>query len=93
MDLSRQFIQVLVVISTDAGKCYNRFNHITMSLLLRAIVGSTGAIDAMLIPIQTMKFYQHTDRGDSNTTWGEGKNPIHFRAFTRETVQLQHAGL
>jgi hypothetical protein len=70
MDLLRQFSQVLVAISADADKCYGHINHITVSLLLCAIVGSTGAVDAMLIPIQTMKFYQCTGRGDSNTYMG-----------------------
>jgi hypothetical protein len=70
MDLSRQFRQVLVTISADADKCYDRINHIMMFLLLHTIVGDTGAIDAMLVPIQTMKLYQHTGRGDSNTYMG-----------------------
>jgi hypothetical protein len=70
MNLLRQFRQVLVTISADADKCYNRINHITMSLLLHAIIGGTVAIDAMLIPIQTMKFYQCTSRGNSNTYMG-----------------------
>jgi hypothetical protein len=41
-----------------------------MSLLLRAIVGKTGAVDAMLTLIQSMKFFQRTGRGDSNTHMG-----------------------
>jgi hypothetical protein len=44
MDLSRQFRQVLATISVDTDKCYNHINHITISLLLHAIVGGTGAI-------------------------------------------------
>jgi hypothetical protein len=70
MDLSRQFCQPLVVILADADKCYDRINHIAMSLLLRAIVGDTGADDAMLTPVKTMKFYQRTGKGDSNTYMG-----------------------
>jgi hypothetical protein len=70
MDLLRQFRQVLVVISADADKWYNHINHITVSLLLRTIGGGTGTVDAMLVPIQTMKFYQRTNRGDSNTYMG-----------------------
>jgi hypothetical protein len=34
MDLSRQFCLPLVAISADADKCYDRINHIIMSLLL-----------------------------------------------------------
>jgi hypothetical protein len=41
-----------------------------MSLLLRAITGNPDAISAMLTPIQRMKFYQRTGRGDSNTFMG-----------------------
>jgi hypothetical protein len=60
----------MVAISADADKCYDCINHIVMSLLLRAIVGKTGAVDAMLTPIQSMKFFQRTGRGDSNTHMG-----------------------
>ncbi len=59
---------MLVAISADSDKCYDHINHITMFLLLHAIVGSTGAGDAMLI--QTMKFYQPTGRGNSYTYMG-----------------------
>jgi hypothetical protein len=49
-----------------------------MSLLLLAIVGSIGSIVAMLFPIQTMKLFQRTARGDSTTFMGgRGKdNPL-----------------
>jgi hypothetical protein len=70
MDLSRQFRQPMVAILADADKCYDCINHIVMSLLLRAIVGETGAVGAMLTPIQSMKFFQCTGRGDSNTHMG-----------------------
>ncbi len=70
MDLSRQFHHLLVAIWADADKCYNRINHITMSFLLCAIVGNTGAVVALLTPIQTMKFYQCTGRGNLNTYMG-----------------------
>jgi hypothetical protein len=70
MDMSRQFRQPLAAISADADKCYDPINHIVMSLLLQAIVGKTGTVDAMLTPIQSMKFFQCTGRGDSNTHMG-----------------------
>ncbi len=38
-DLSRQFRQPLVAVSANADKCYDRINHIIMSLLLLAIGG------------------------------------------------------
>jgi hypothetical protein len=56
--------------SADADKCYNRINHIIMSLLLLAIIGSMGPVVAMLHPIQTVKFFQRTARGDLTTFMG-----------------------
>jgi hypothetical protein len=70
MDLSRQFHQALVAILADANKSYDQINHILMSLQFWSIVGTTGAIDAMLKSIQMMKFYQRMERGDSNTCMG-----------------------
>jgi hypothetical protein len=78
MDLSRQMRHPLATMSTDADKCYNQINHIIMSLLLLAIVGSIGSVVAMLFPTQTMKFSQQTARGDSNTFMGgrSKENPL-----------------
>ncbi len=70
MDISRQLRHSLATMSADADKCYDRINHIIMSLLLLAIIGSMGPIVAMLHPIQTMKFFQRTARGDSSTFMG-----------------------
>ena len=44
MYLSRQFRQPMVAVSADADKCYDRINHIIMSLLLLAIGGEDGPI-------------------------------------------------
>ncbi len=44
-----------------------------MSLLLLAITGWHGAIAALLLPIQTMKFFQRTGLGDSDTFMGRPK--------------------
>jgi hypothetical protein len=60
----------MALVSAVAEKCYNRINHIVMSLLLCGITGNPEAISAMLTPIQCMKFYQRTGRGDSNTFMG-----------------------
>jgi hypothetical protein len=64
--------------SADADKCKNCINHITMSLCLLAIVGTIGNIVSMLHPIQVMKFFQRTARGDCTTFMGgRGKdNPL-----------------
>ena len=71
MDLSRQLRLPLVAVSADADKCYDRINHIMMSLLLLAISGDSGSIKAMLSCIQQMRFFQRTGRGDSNTFMGD----------------------
>jgi hypothetical protein len=56
-----------VAVSADADKCYDRINHIIMSLLLLAIVEDERSIRAMLLCIQEMRFFQRMGRGDSNT--------------------------
>jgi hypothetical protein len=65
MDISRQLRHPLATMSADADKCYIQINHIIMSLLFLAIVGSMGPLVALLHLIQTMKFFQRTARGDS----------------------------
>jgi hypothetical protein len=69
LDFSCQLRHPLVTMSADADKCYDHINHIIMSLLLLAIVGTIGPV-AMLHPIQSMKFYQRTAHGDSKTFMG-----------------------
>jgi hypothetical protein len=70
MDLSRQYRLLLVAISVYADNCYDRINHIIMSLLLLALTGEQGPIESMLKPIQQMKFNQRKGRGDSSTYMG-----------------------
>ncbi len=70
MDLSRQLQHPLATMSADVDKCYDHINHIIMSVLLLAIVGTIGNVIAMLHPIQTMKFFQRTAQGDSTTFMG-----------------------
>ena len=69
-DLSRSLRLPMGVVSTDASNCYDRICHIIMSLLLLSITGWQGAIAALLLPIQTMKFFQRTGLGDSSTYMG-----------------------
>ena len=92
MDLSRQLRHPLATMSADADKCYDRINHIIMSLLLLAIVGTIGPVVAMLHPIQTMKFYQRTARGDSKTFMGEGDGITHSRVYAKATAPHRPAG-
>jgi hypothetical protein len=78
MDISRQLRHPLATMSADADKCHNQINHIIMSLLLLANIGSMGPVVAMLHPIQTIKFFQRTARGDLTTFmggWGRD-NPL-----------------
>ena len=70
MDPSRQLWRPLATMLADADKCYDRINHIIMSLLLLAIIGTIGPVVAMLHPIQSMKFYQWTAHGDCKTFMG-----------------------
>ncbi len=66
MDLSRQLRHPLATMSADVDKCDDQIHHIIMSLLLLAIIRAIGPVVAMLHPIQSMKFYQQTARGDSS---------------------------
>jgi len=78
MDISRQLRTPLANVSVDADKCYDRINHIIMSLALLALVGVSGLVTTLLHPIQTMKFYQRTAWGDSTTYMGgrTNSNPL-----------------
>jgi hypothetical protein len=57
----------MIAVSAGTDKCYDRINHIIMSLLLLAIGEEEGPISVMLRPIQQMRFFQRTGRGDSDT--------------------------
>ena len=73
-DISRQFRLAMGIISADAANCYDRINHVIMALLFLAIGVPTGAIAAMLMSIQLMKFYLRTGWGES--TRCIGGNPL-----------------
>ncbi len=77
-DISRQLKILMATVSLDANKCYDRINHIIMSLLLLSLIGATGLVTALLHPIQSMRFYQRTAFGDSKTFMGGrvGGNPL-----------------
>jgi len=69
-DLSRQARHPMTVVSADAAYCYDRVNHIIMSLVWLVLTGNMPAIVATLICLQTMKFFQRTGFGDSKTFFG-----------------------
>ncbi len=70
-DLSRQARQPMIVTSADATYCYDRVNHIIMSLLWLVLTnGNIPAIVAALICLQTTIFLQQTGFGKSKTFFG-----------------------
>ena len=69
-DLSRQARQPMGVSSVDASNCYDRVNHIIMSLVWLSLLGDYRVIYVALLCIQTMKFFQRSGFGDSITYFG-----------------------
>ena len=70
-DLSRQARHPMAVTSADAAYCYDRVNHVIMSLVWLVLTnGNIPAIVAALICLQTMKFFQRTGFGESKTFFG-----------------------
>jgi hypothetical protein len=70
-DLSRQARQPMIVTSADPAYCYDRVNHIILSLVWLVLTkGNIPAIVAALICLQTMKFFQRTRFGKSETFFG-----------------------
>ena len=71
-DLSRQARHPATVTSVDASNCYDRVNHVIMSLIWLALLGLVGfpPIYVALCCLQHMKFYQRTGFGDSKTFFG-----------------------
>jgi hypothetical protein len=69
-DVSRQARHPMTVVSADAAYCYDRVNHIIMSLVWLVLTGNTPTIVATLICLQTMKFFQRTGFGNSKSFFG-----------------------
>jgi hypothetical protein len=75
-DLSRQARQPMIVTSTDSAYCYDRVNHVIMSLVWLVLTnGNIPAIVAAMICLQTMKFFQRTGFGKSKTFF---EGPFYF---------------
>ena len=75
-DLSRQARHPMIVTSADAAYCYDRVNHVIMSLVWLVLTnGNIPAIVAALLCLQTMRFFQRTGFGESKTFFG---GPSHF---------------
>jgi hypothetical protein len=66
VDLSRQARHPMIVTSADAAYCYDRVNHVIMSLVWLVLTnGNIPAIVATLLCLLTMKFFQRTGFGES----------------------------
>ena len=78
-DISRQLWHPMAIAAVDADQCYDRINHIIMSLVLLSVVGCAGLVAALLRPIQMMQFFQRTAWGDSSSYMGgrERTRPLH----------------
>ncbi len=74
----------MTVVSADAAYCYDRVNHIIMSLVWLVLTnGNIPAIVASLICLQTMKFFQCTGFRESKTFLG-GMNYIPYMMGLRQ---------
>ena len=60
----------MTVVSADDAYCYDRVNHVIMSLVWLVLTGNIPAIVATLTCLQTMKFFQRTGFGDSKSYFG-----------------------
>jgi hypothetical protein len=70
-NISPQARHPMIVTSADAAYCYNRVNHVIMSLVWLVLTnGNIPAIVAALICFQTMKIFQRTGFGESKTFFG-----------------------
>jgi hypothetical protein len=66
----------MIVTSVDAAYCYDRVNHIIMSLVWLVLInGNIPAIVAAMVCLQTMIFFQRTGFGESKTFFG---GPVYF---------------
>jgi hypothetical protein len=75
-DLLRQARHPMIVTLADAAYCYNRVNHVIMSLVWLFLTnGNFAAIVAALVCLQTMNFFQRTGFGESKTFFG---GPFYF---------------
>jgi hypothetical protein len=71
IDISRQTRKPMTIVSADAADCYDRVNHVIMSLIWLALLnGNIPPVVVALICLQTMKFFQRTGYGESKTYFG-----------------------
>jgi hypothetical protein len=71
IDISRQTRNPMTIVLADAADCYDRVNHVIMSLIWLALLnGNIPPVVVALICLQTMKFFQRTGYGESKTYFG-----------------------
>ena len=69
-DLSCESRRPMGVSSANASNCYDRVNHIIMSLVWLVLIGDFKSIFVALLCIQTMILFQRSGFGDSSTLVG-----------------------
>ena len=70
LDLSRQSRLPMALVSIDAAQCYDRVNHLMMSLVWLALGVQQSAISIILKCLQDMKIFTRTGFGDSTAFIG-----------------------
>ena len=91
-DISRQSRQPMTIVSADAAYCYDRVNHIIMSLVwLTLLNGNIPPIVAALVALQTMKFFQRTGFGDSKTYFGGANSTIYIMGLGQGSRAAPHS--
>jgi len=71
-DISWQRRLPMSIILADAANCYDRIHHAIMTIIFFRIGMQTGAITAMLRPIQLMEFFLRTGWEESTRSIGGG---------------------
>ena len=78
LDLSRQSRLPMALVSIDAAQCYDRVNHLMMSLVWLALGVQQSAIAIILNCLQNMKIFTRTGFGDSSSSFGGPNQVIPF---------------
>ena len=78
LDLSRQTRLPMALVSVDAAQCYDRVNHLMMSLVWLALGVQRSAIAIILNCLQNMKIFTRTGFGDSTSFFGGPNQAVSF---------------
>ncbi|KAL3760545.1 hypothetical protein ACHAWU_009506 [Discostella pseudostelligera] len=78
LDLSRQERRPMALVSVDAAQCYDRVNHIMMSLVWTALGVSQTAISIIVDCLSNMTIYTRTGFGDLTSSFGGRDQLIPF---------------